>query len=73
MNARTRIKIALIGIIALGATPFITSPASAASTRSYDVRHDCQVQGAAQSVGDKTPNAHGNFYYSSGQCVEIPS
>jgi hypothetical protein len=44
MNARTRIKIALIGIIALGATPFITSPASAASTRSYDVRQDCQVQ-----------------------------
>ncbi len=73
MNARTRIKIALIGIIALGATPFITSPASAASTRSYDLRQDCQVQGAAQSVRDKTPNAHGNFYFSGGTCFELPS
>ncbi|CAB4879998.1 unannotated protein [freshwater metagenome] len=73
MTTRTRIKIALIAVIALGATPFITSPANAASTRSYDVRQDCQVQGAAQSLGDKTPNAHGNFYFVGGQCIELPS
>ena len=69
-----RSAVALTGAaIVTGVLGVAVSPAQAASTRSYEVRQDCQPLGAAQSVGANSLNSHGNFYYGTWSCFAGPS
>jgi hypothetical protein len=62
------------GLLGFGVTWVALPSAQAApSTRSFEVRQDCQIQGAPQSFQANSITSHGNFVAFSEGCYSGPA